>query len=482
MDRQFPPDFSAWPESQAYLIGVFVLGLFASLYPLVLSEKRRFNYTLGLIAYATFYVMGLRMVWVLGPAVLLGSFIPLRLQYLPQFPLLGYFRRLSLEEMKGRLGDLIIEGFIFLIAMVVTDFLYRRYGDGIYPIPVWHWRDMVQFGIVAGVLTCTWFFLNEARYRLAGVGFIEEAPSEEVTDGPEMLLFTNLAVYGLVGLIAAPVQLAVHYIYVTTGPWVALLSYLWSFYMNTVFTLWIERRERLREALHQIQLSERLAAIGEVTARIVHQMRHELGLMAASTYLIKERMGSVPETEREVIEGELQKLNAVRDQLRRILIEDLPAESEPEAPKNAGGPGIAELVSRQVDALQAKAAQMGVSLCLSGADPSFTPAHPQTLREALFNVIENAIAAAESTVQVELSRKKGAAYVSVRDDGPGIDEDKLGKVTQPFMTTKAEGTGMGLAIALSATRREGGELVIANRSGGGLEVKFKFPVKGRADD
>ncbi|MCB0218489.1 MAG: HAMP domain-containing histidine kinase [Chrysiogenetes bacterium] len=478
------PDFASWPEQPGYLRGIFVMGLFAALYPLVLSKRRRLNYTLGLLGYASFYVMGLRMAWVLGPAVALGSLIPLRMQYLPQFPLLFRFRRLSFEEMKGRSGDLIVEGLVFLFAMVVTDVLYRRYGDGIYPIPVWHWRDMAQFVVVAGILTCTWFFLNEARYRLTGVDFIIDAPSEDMSaSGPEMLLFTNLAVYGLIGLIAAPVQLAVHYVYVTTGWEVALLSYLWAFYMNTVFTLWIDRRERLREALEQIQQSERLAAIGEVTARIVHQMRHELGLMAASTYLINERMGSIPGEERETIEGELTKLNAVREQLRRILVEDLPAEGETEHKENnEAKPGLRELLSMQVEALQAKAKQAGVELNIEGGDPSYTPEHPRTLGEALFNVVENAVAAAKSSVDVSLAREKGAAWVRVVDDGPGIPEESLHKVTQPFFTTKAEGTGMGLAIAISAARREGGEVLIANRKDGGLEVKFRFPVTGRADD
>lgn len=73
--------------------------------------------------------------------------------------------------------------------------------------------------------------------------------------------------------------------------------------------------------------------------------------------------------------------------------------------------------------------------------------------------------------------------VFVRDDGPGMSEESLVKAMQPFYTTRAEGTGMDLAIAHAAAGREGGEVVLSNRADGGLEVRFEFQVtdsKGEA--
>ena len=475
------PDFAAWPEPPGFLFALFGLAVLGTRYPIDVTNRRRLYYALGILALGAFSIMGLRMIWVFGPAMALGAIIPLRLQYILQYPSWCRFQRQGLAQMKAHLKDLIFEAGAYVAAMMLVDFAYGRLGTGTYPLPVWRWQDMLQFLLFAAALTGTWFLARELGHRVSGIPGFADPPDEGVTaEGTELLLFTDLSIYGLVFLIGWPLWLTMHYAYMTSGPWVALIAMGWAFYMNTIFTLWIERRNRLRGALHDIQLSERLAAIGNVTARILHQMRHQLGLMAGSTYIIQRRLGALPPEEQATVELELTKLDAVREQLRRILTDDLQDETED---RGASGPSavhagfrLREIALLQTEALSQAAAERGISIEIDVSESIYAPAHPQAVGEAIFNVVENAVCAATSSVRVTITDKSGVAIVEIVDNGTGIAVEELRKATQPFYTTKPEGTGMGLAIALSAAKREGGELKIANRAGGGLEVCFEFPL------
>ena len=475
------PNLAEWPDPPGFYWGLFALGVLGPIYPLVVTGCRRVYYAFGILAFGSYYIMGPRMMWLMIPAGLLGAVIPWRLHYVMQVPAWFRFRRLNAQDMRERVQDLLIDGGVVLSTMLVIDYFYRRYGAGIYPIPVDGWRDLLEFLTIATALSCTWFVVRELSYRLLGVPGFADPPDEGVTpEGTELLLFTDLAVYGLVFLIAAPVQLTIHYTYLATGAWPTLIAFLVACYMNTLFTVWVERRERLREALHDIHLNERMAAIGEVSSRIMHQMRHQLGLMAASTYILQRRLGSSRQADQATIEAELAKLDAVREQLRRLLAEELPGPDEKigfdEAVGAGAGLGLRELVLAQAESLEPMAEQRKVSLSVAEAGISYIPQRPNAIGDAIFNVLENAVFAARGKVAVSFSRDNGAACLHIIDDGPGIPEENLRKATQPFHTTKADGTGMGLAIALSAAKSEGGELELKNCIDGGLEVKFSFPV------
>jgi C4-dicarboxylate-specific signal transduction histidine kinase len=71
--------------------------------------------------------------------------------------------------------------------------------------------------------------------------------------------------------------------------------------------------------------------------------------------------------------------------------------------------------------------------------------------------------------------------VSVADRGSGIAEDAIGKLFQPFFTTKAGGIGLGLQICLSAIQRLGGDLTARNRDGGGAVFSFNLPEATSGD-
>ncbi|MES2886067.1 MAG: ATP-binding protein [Pseudomonadota bacterium] len=103
---------------------------------------------------------------------------------------------------------------------------------------------------------------------------------------------------------------------------------------------------------------------------------------------------------------------------------------------------------------------------------------PAQLQQVLINLIKNAHEAGGSPEAVTLSvREQGAAFVlRVEDRGPGMSEAVLANALLPFYSTKTEGTGLGLTLCREIVEAHEGRLVLANREGGGLEVRIVLPA------
>lgn len=103
---------------------------------------------------------------------------------------------------------------------------------------------------------------------------------------------------------------------------------------------------------------------------------------------------------------------------------------------------------------------------------------PAQLQQVLINLIKNAHEAGGPAEAVTLSvREQGAAFVlRVEDRGPGMSETVLANALLPFYSTKTEGTGLGLTLCREIVEAHEGRLVLANREGGGLEVRIVLPV------
>ncbi|HQN39339.1 MAG TPA: ATP-binding protein, partial [Thermoanaerobaculia bacterium] len=99
------------------------------------------------------------------------------------------------------------------------------------------------------------------------------------------------------------------------------------------------------------------------------------------------------------------------------------------------------------------------------------------LGRALRNLVENGLRAAGEggRVRVEVRRCGEGCEVAVRDSGPGIAPELLSRVFEPYFSTEAGGTGLGLPIARRIVEGHGGTLVARNLETGGLEVVLRLP-------
>jgi len=126
---------------------------------------------------------------------------------------------------------------------------------------------------------------------------------------------------------------------------------------------------------------------------------------------------------------------------------------------------------------------MGKDVQLSGKSDTVIDTRPHALRRALVNLTDNALKfAGAAELQVE-SKPGGSLSVKVMDRGPGIAEEELAHVMEPFYRVENSrnrstgGTGLGLAIAQQLALALGGSLTLSNREGGGLCAELKLPTR-----
>jgi signal transduction histidine kinase len=136
-----------------------------------------------------------------------------------------------------------------------------------------------------------------------------------------------------------------------------------------------------------------------------------------------------------------------------------------------------------LDSMCLDAADAGQDVLLEeGGELLRVLAHPDSLRRCLGNLMDNAVKYG-GQARVSLKREGKLARVYVRDAGPGIPEDKLEAVFEPFARLETSrsrdtgGTGLGLTIAREIAQRHGGHLSLTNRVEGGLEACLELPIK-----
>lgn len=138
---------------------------------------------------------------------------------------------------------------------------------------------------------------------------------------------------------------------------------------------------------------------------------------------------------------------------------------------------LAAMAMTVVDTL----ADAGHEAVYVGPDHLEARLRPVSVRRALTNLAENAVRYA-GAVRVRVAHEGGEAVIVVEDNGPGIPEDRIEDVQQPFVrldearARDTRGMGLGLAIVRRAVRHEGGVFILANRPGGGLAATIRLPL------
>jgi signal transduction histidine kinase len=133
-----------------------------------------------------------------------------------------------------------------------------------------------------------------------------------------------------------------------------------------------------------------------------------------------------------------------------------------------------------LESLQADAREIGSDVAIEGAVEAPYRGHAQTLKRCIGNLIDNAVKYGKRATLVVANTPAGLT-ITVRDEGPGIPEAELERVFEPFYRLDASrnratgGNGLGLTIARNIARAHGGEVVLHNRPGGGLEAVLTLP-------
>jgi signal transduction histidine kinase len=138
---------------------------------------------------------------------------------------------------------------------------------------------------------------------------------------------------------------------------------------------------------------------------------------------------------------------------------------------------IAALLASVVDDM----ADAGLAVTMQPAAALIHDCQPGALKRAITNLLDNAVKYGQRA-RAAIAAAENAIEITIDDDGPGIPDEELPEVFQPFYRVENSrsrdtgGTGLGLAIAQAIVQAHGGELTLANRPGGGLRACIKLPV------
>ena len=242
----------------------------------------------------------------------------------------------------------------------------------------------------------------------------------------------------------------------------------------------IEEKVRLERELAS---RERLATLGQMATTVAHEVKNPLSSIKSIAQVMREEE-ALSEYDRDLglIVSEIDRLNLTVSQLLAFS-----------RPSNADSRPVAlrDLIDTTLALLGNEARDRGVALSAEiNSDVTLTGAQASALREALSNLVVNAIQANERDGKVEVeasvepaatrqagpARASGKLTVSVTDTGPGISPDSQRRVFEPFYTTKARGTGLGLAIVQRRVAEMNGTLDLTSPVAEGHGTRFRLIV------
>lgn len=221
-----------------------------------------------------------------------------------------------------------------------------------------------------------------------------------------------------------------------------------------------ERTKELHAATDELVKSERLAAIGQMASIISHEIRNPLAVISNSTRLIKTLVGpGDPKISRQlgIIDSEIKQASSI---INEVL----------------GYARSRDMILTTID-LNSYLREILASYPVSNVriQEDFDPesvrikVDAEEMKQALRNIISNACESiqGEGTVTVGTRTGKKVVCIFVQDTGPGISQELRNKIFSPFFTTKARGTGLGLAVVGKAIHRHKGKIFIESEEGKG---------------
>jgi len=222
--------------------------------------------------------------------------------------------------------------------------------------------------------------------------------------------------------------------------------------------------KRLQE---QIELKERLTALGEMSAGIAHELRNPMAVIAGYLKLLARKQDAAGQATIRDITAEIDGMNRI--------IEDLLTFARPAA-LNRGPVRIKDLLENCVETARERISASGAVARTLRLEDVSVPADEGLLRQALANIVQNAVDAMPSGGTLSVAAAAAAELViTVRDTGHGIAPENLRKVFLPFFTTREEGVGMGLALAHKIITSHGGRIEVASEEGKGTTFTIALP-------
>lgn len=229
--------------------------------------------------------------------------------------------------------------------------------------------------------------------------------------------------------------------------------------------------ERLR-LKDQLSKAKHMSSLGEMVAAVSHEIRNPLGIISSSAELLKKKLPPQDDATdiAHIIITESRRLN--------LIITDFLNYARPQNP-NRTPCRIDAVIAKNIHFLEHQLQDNGYRI-RTVVDQEVPPvmADWDQLYQAFLNLLINGMQAMPQggTIDVTIQTDAEALWVTIEDEGVGVPQSVMGKIWDPFFTTKEKGTGLGLGIVKKIIEAHDGQIWIDNRRPQGARVTVRFPL------
>ncbi len=238
-----------------------------------------------------------------------------------------------------------------------------------------------------------------------------------------------------------------------------------------------EANRQLLEAEEAARRTERLAALGQLSAGLAHELRNPLGTIKASAEMLGKNIKPENEVAREMasfISAEVDRTNSL---VTRFLDFARPLAVRLEKTD------VTQVIDRAVAQAEQHQPPLDVSI-YKNYSPEVPPffVDGELMERVIYNLVVNAAQASppKSSVTVKTRRIDGMVEIAVIDRGSGIDPKHKENIFNPFFTTKSSGVGLGLAIVSKIVDEHGGSISVDSDPGNGAVFRVYLPMRTSA--
>ena len=238
----------------------------------------------------------------------------------------------------------------------------------------------------------------------------------------------------------------------------------------------------MEQEVGNVSVQEKQLLLSRLLARLAHEIRNPLSSLGIHVQLLEEDIArSAPQIQEratgrfEIIRGELQRLDNLVKQFLSLAGPSSVSLQPVDVPR------VANHVCKL---LRPEAAARNIEVGFAAApDLPALAADPVQLTQALVNLVLNAVQAVgrdgRIVIAARLDETGGWMLLTVQDSGPGVPVERQSVIFEPFVTTKDEGSGLGLWIVQQIVLAHGGTVGAANAPAGGAVFTLQLPLRGK---